>query len=230
MTTLYLVSAIQDGIPFWKVGITHHEDPLKRDPERYQEVFRAVRMPSRKAALKAEAVIARCFRCLAPVIGKESLSTKVQLMTVLELFDSLVENADKFAHKAFTTTYEKHANFYDYHRQQFFNDEVDQLWERALNKHGAEWREIDELLCHALQDLCNEAKTVRVKQQRALPVLEDWLPDNLSMLKEFNEELSIDANTLKVLGKIFMGYEHDAELDEAFVERRLEVAGIKPAS
>lgn len=42
-TTLYLVSAEKNGIGYWKVGITHHADPLKRDRKHYREVFRAVR-------------------------------------------------------------------------------------------------------------------------------------------------------------------------------------------
>ncbi len=42
--TVYLVSAVKDGEWHWKIGITHHEDPLKRDRKRYREVHRAVRV------------------------------------------------------------------------------------------------------------------------------------------------------------------------------------------
>ena len=42
--TVYLVSAVRGGEWHWKIGITHHEDPLKRDRKRYREVHRAVRV------------------------------------------------------------------------------------------------------------------------------------------------------------------------------------------
>ena len=38
---LYLVSAEKRGIKYWKVGITHHQDPLKRDSKHYREVFKS---------------------------------------------------------------------------------------------------------------------------------------------------------------------------------------------
>jgi len=57
-TILYLVSALEtredacrrferfggwtERLAYWKVGITNKRDPLRRDPKRYQEVFRAV--------------------------------------------------------------------------------------------------------------------------------------------------------------------------------------------
>ena len=40
--TLYLVSAEDNGVQYWKVGVTKHKDPLRRDPKRYKEVFRSV--------------------------------------------------------------------------------------------------------------------------------------------------------------------------------------------
>jgi len=39
--TLYLVSASKAGRSYWKVGITHHENPICRDSKHYLEVFRA---------------------------------------------------------------------------------------------------------------------------------------------------------------------------------------------
>ena len=60
-TTLYLVSAMKKGINYWKVGITQKEDPIKRDPKHYLEVFRSEKIPWGADAEIIELNIARTF-------------------------------------------------------------------------------------------------------------------------------------------------------------------------
>ena len=58
---LYLVSAEKRGIKYWKVGITHHQDPLKRDTKHYREVFRSEITPDSHLI---ELSVARTFKWL----------------------------------------------------------------------------------------------------------------------------------------------------------------------
>lgn len=60
-TTLYLVSAMKKGINYWKVGITQKDDPLKRDPKHYLEVFRAEKIEWGADAQDIEINVARTF-------------------------------------------------------------------------------------------------------------------------------------------------------------------------
>ncbi|MAX22833.1 MAG: hypothetical protein CMJ60_11805 [Planctomycetaceae bacterium] len=63
-TTLYLVSAMKKGINYWKVGITKKDDPLKRDPKHYLEVFRDEKIEWGADAENIEINIARTFHWL----------------------------------------------------------------------------------------------------------------------------------------------------------------------
>jgi len=102
MLTLYLVSACQteadiakyglegrDG-HYWKVGITFHENPLKRDPARYQEAFRAVRLEDDQAKL-TEYVIKETFQKVRPSKGTtEGLAYSAGLEVATTIFDFFV--------------------------------------------------------------------------------------------------------------------------------------------
>jgi hypothetical protein len=97
-TTLYLVSAEKRGIRYWKVGITHHENPLKRDPSNYREVFRAERLEWGGSAEEVELCIAQTFKWimmqtkmeglpLSEVPAREGLSYDFPVEVPLEVYD-----------------------------------------------------------------------------------------------------------------------------------------------
>ncbi len=103
MLTLYLVSALQtdadiakrgvegrDG-RYWKVGVTTHSDPLKRDPGRYQEAFRALRFNDATAKV-LETAIARVFRAIGAVHGvREGLQYAYGLECAERIYDFFVQ-------------------------------------------------------------------------------------------------------------------------------------------
>lgn len=103
MLTLYLVSALQtdadvakyglegrDG-HYWKVGITFHEDPLKRDPARYQEVYRALCFEDNSAKM-LETAIARVFGVVGPVRGvREGLQAIYGVEYAERVYDFFVQ-------------------------------------------------------------------------------------------------------------------------------------------
>lgn len=97
MTTLYLVSAEKKGQSYWKVGITRHADPLKRDRKHYRETFRAVQLEDTLAKF-IELGIAKTFGAAnqskkldMAVIGRETLSHAFSLDDALTIFDQWVE-------------------------------------------------------------------------------------------------------------------------------------------
>ncbi|NDD36472.1 MAG: hypothetical protein EBZ26_09265 [Flavobacteriia bacterium] len=92
--TFYLVSAEDNGVQYWKFGITKHDNPLKRDPKRYQEVFRAVPLDYLDATQAEQDFrdVVRLFLGGCPV-GRESLDYKASLESILALFDWLVWRA-----------------------------------------------------------------------------------------------------------------------------------------
>jgi hypothetical protein len=106
MLTLYLVSALQtdadvakyglegrDG-HYLKVGITFHEDPLKRDPARYQEAFRALRFEDSSAKV-LETAIARVFGAVGPVRGvREGLQYLHGVEYATRVYDFFVEELE----------------------------------------------------------------------------------------------------------------------------------------
>ena len=95
MNTLYLVSAMKKGINYWKVGITHHSNPLDRDKKHYLEVFRAEQTHD---AHLVELAVARTFgwimngarqegfRILEPP-AREGLSYDFPVEVPLEIYD-----------------------------------------------------------------------------------------------------------------------------------------------
>ena len=92
--TLYLVSALsKNGEWLWKVGITKHDNPLKRNPKQYSEVFRSVRLPHGWAH-EIELCIAQTFnsfeRCAE---GREYLTGKFSLEQVAAIYDFWLEAA-----------------------------------------------------------------------------------------------------------------------------------------
>lgn len=70
---LYLVSAEKGGAKYWKVGITHHEDPLKRDSKHYREVFKSE--ITRDSHL-IEICIARSFKWLMEMSMRDGYKIK----------------------------------------------------------------------------------------------------------------------------------------------------------
>ena len=94
-TTLYLVSAeTPQGEGYWKVGITAKTDPLKRDPKRYREVFRAVRLEDREAVF-VENKLRDAFKAVGTFIGWEAISGFASLESVCDLFDQFVDWAQE---------------------------------------------------------------------------------------------------------------------------------------
>lgn len=88
-TTLYLVSAeTPEGEGYWKVGITKHVNPLKRNPKAYREVFHSQVFESEGAAKDVEMAIARTFKAVAPCAhGREALEYKAGLEIASEIYD-----------------------------------------------------------------------------------------------------------------------------------------------
>ena len=86
--TLYLVSArSEQGEWLWKVGITKHVDPLRRNPKLYSETFRSVRLPWAWAH-EIELVIAQTFNILERhEQGREFLSGSFGADDVMRIFD-----------------------------------------------------------------------------------------------------------------------------------------------
>ena len=103
-TYLYLVSAEKKGVQYWKAGITEKEDPIKRAPKFYREVFRKKQFSWKKHAQDVETTIARHFRELNRVAErdgyeitkpptKEGLAYEYSLEVALEVFDWWVDLA-----------------------------------------------------------------------------------------------------------------------------------------
>ena len=97
MTTLYLVSAEKNGVSYWKVGITRHANPLKRDRKHYRETFRAVQLDDAVAKF-IELGIAKTFGVANQSknfdmgqSGRETLSHAFSLDDALTIFDRWVE-------------------------------------------------------------------------------------------------------------------------------------------
>jgi len=89
-TTLYLVSAeTPEGEGYWKIGITKWANPIKRDPQRYREVFRAVPLGLNQARF-VESQLSKAFGKIGFFIGVEALPHAASLEAVCELFDQLV--------------------------------------------------------------------------------------------------------------------------------------------
>ena len=92
--TLYLVSATSAaGGWLWKVGITKHDNPLKRNPKQYSEVFRAVRLPH-LWAFNIELHIAQTFNKLSRCPeGREYLTGDFGLEQVCSVYDFWLNSA-----------------------------------------------------------------------------------------------------------------------------------------
>jgi hypothetical protein len=94
--TLYLVSAEDKGLKYWKIGITKHADPLKRDRKKYQEVFRAVRFDvvedgeDDDDAWFVESVMKDALKRIGCPVGTESIDYAASLESVTSLFDQFV--------------------------------------------------------------------------------------------------------------------------------------------
>lgn len=92
---LALWPLIREGCGYWKVGITHHADPLRRNPAAYREVFRAVVFDSEDEAREVELQIARWFGELIPSVhGREAAHYSTDLSRVLEIFDACVDGRE----------------------------------------------------------------------------------------------------------------------------------------
>lgn len=95
-------------VNYWKVGVTDKPDPLMRDRQRYDEVFRCFSIPPHPALSDGggkvirhivEKPIARTFRELNTCVdwewtpvGNERLSPVYPLETALHIFDREVES------------------------------------------------------------------------------------------------------------------------------------------
>jgi hypothetical protein len=92
---LPLYPLINEGVGYWKVGVTRHPDPLKRDRRHYREVFRAVEFNCEADARRVELQIAQWFAKVAPSVhGREAAHHSTQLGVLLEIFDACVDNRE----------------------------------------------------------------------------------------------------------------------------------------
>ena len=92
---LPLYPLIYEGTGYWKVGITHHADPIKRDAKHYRETFRSVEFGAEADARAVELQVAQWFAKVAPSIhGREAAHYSTQLDVLLEIFDACVDGRE----------------------------------------------------------------------------------------------------------------------------------------